>query len=599
MKQIKYIGQKFLFLTGFITLLFFGFLFFVGNVNAAENEKISGAYNNNNNNTFEGTITSGTNQILYCHAHFGNNLQSANLYWGTQQMTSLYQHPDNSYFLNAAFVLVNPNVGTYFVNSTSNGLNGVVCIVKENIDQENPFATSTTWADNQCNNRYATPTKEDNIIFAHTVGNNNTVNWDNFQKVYTNTPTNLYFSLSDKVATSTNQILFSSPECVYYWFIELNYFANPFLDNYIYITDFGSTDVINILNSPVNFKYIYDICDTFTQDNEYIIAYEVGGTEISRQQISSSQCSTEYFNQATYYATSLATSTGTSTLKIYTKPYELNAPILEDDLSILTEIASSQEFTSIVDTTAKAPFVSPRFNPYILPVGNGATTTSVHLIYDYCDSTFKDNVDKICLNNDLDSCVVPTACYGGVDVSLPVGAIGSSIVRYPVIIDDSLEWLFTGDVFTISFSASGYVDSPDECDSEASWFSESFCEFKRDFLTPTFSNLVDTIAIMFPFNIIKNIDTAFKNSENAPLPSQLAFLPFPDSQGNIYVEIPDRFSGGTDIEMCIFGKCVFEKTTGLKDFFTGLRWLSYYGFYLIFIFALYKFAKNLYKEIVE
>jgi hypothetical protein len=557
------------------------------------------------NPNFQGTITSGTDQVLFCFYRQSRNNDNAPYIAFNGDNLTTYKTLDYDAGKYRFAYLVNPDVGTYSITNPSGGyISAVRCVVKENVSQSQPVNYATDWIASSNSSYGYTMASSSTSILLNYGGYNNTGNtFDNLDffdggSAVGQGTTHYVASWGTDNATSTFWISPLSNTEKVFTITEVNKaLPEPVSSDYVYITDFnsGGSDPINILNQPVNFDYIYDFCDSYDFNNDYVAVYEVNGVEISREQISSSDCST-FQTGLVYDAVSLATSTGTSTLSIYSMAYTLNEPIIDEPLENLTLVASSQEFYSIVDTTARDPYVSPRFSPYNIQV-NSATST-INFIYDYCRASYKDDVEKICLEDEGSTCFEPVLCYGSASVDIPSGNVGSQITRNFGLLDSADELLFVGESFAINF-ISPRIDTPNVCASSTTWYSEQFCNLSEDFMKPFFYSLGDGLTLFFPFSFIKDISTAWDKSETASLPNDLTFLPFPNADGNLILTLPDRYSGGSAVGLCVFGNCIFEKTTALTSFFQGMRGLSFYLIWAIFIFAIYKFAQHLYKDLTN
>lgn len=375
-------------------------------------------------------------------------------------------------------------------------------------------------------------------------------------------------------------------------------FATPANSNYVYITDFnqGGDNPINILGRPVYFDFIYNYCDTFDSNNDYIAVYKIGDVEISRQLTSSSQCS-NFMTGDIYSAVSTATSTGTSTIEIYSAPYVLGVSILETPLEDLTFEATSQEFSSIVgEPSSYNAFINPRRE--IVPV-TSATTTPFYYSGNYCNQDYSDSVSKICIDSlgvcsSISSCSIPIDSF----IDIPMGIAGQSINSNFTLKDSTDNILFTSSNFLIRFSNSGAVDTVSPCDTSQTWYSEAFCNLSENTIKPMALGFVNELTNIFPFVFFKGVYQSWQDSATASLPSSFSFLPWPDNQGNMYLSIPDRFSGGSNVRMCIFGSCIFNQPA-LTPWFLGIRGLTTYGWYGLLIYSVYFLSSKIYKEIRE
>lgn len=115
------------------------------------------------------------------------------------------------------------------------------------------------------------------------------------------------------------------------------------------------------------------------------------------------------------------------------------------------------------------------------------------------------------------------------------------------------------------------------------------------------SGLIWLIGKLFPFSVAADFYNSWQASETTALPAELDWLNIVDSTGNLHLAFPAQWVGGsTSTDYVIFGPDVFTPSgSRLADFFAGIKVLSKYLMWAGFIFALWRFAHDLYEDLKE
>lgn len=139
---MKNVGHKFIFSLAFIFCLVYGVLFFSQHASASAGEHFSWydsswGYDSPN---FQGTISAGSNQTLFCYWRQSRNGDTVStLYWNGDALTNYKVISFDSGKLYAGY-LNNPDVGAFNITQSGQYVSAVMCSVQENIVQEQPVA---------------------------------------------------------------------------------------------------------------------------------------------------------------------------------------------------------------------------------------------------------------------------------------------------------------------------------------------------------------------------------------------------------------------------------------------------------------------------
>ncbi len=130
------------------------------------------------------------------------------------------------------------------------------------------------------------------------------------------------------------------------------------------------------------------------------------------------------------------------------------------------------------------------------------------------------------------------------------------------------------------------------------WVFENLMSFFQSIIRLIFSPLQQ----VFPFNfVIVFYDAWQEASISSTLPSQLAYFnSIVDSQGNMYLIIPEEWSGDdTQKQIAIWGNDIFKRNEASINFFNFIRAISTYFLWFLFFMSIVVMINHVYKKIVE
>jgi len=111
--------------------------------------------------------------------------------------------------------------------------------------------------------------------------------------------------------------------------------------------------------------------------------------------------------------------------------------------------------------------------------------------------------------------------------------------------------------------------------------------------------LGDIMKNLFPFSLVVSFSDCWQSSASSTLPVELSFLDITDEAGDAYITIPAEWTGtASSSQVAVWGTSVFTPPgSALASFFAGIRTLSKYLMWALFIFGIYKLGKKAYEEI--
>lgn len=138
------------------------------------------------------------------------------------------------------------------------------------------------------------------------------------------------------------------------------------------------------------------------------------------------------------------------------------------------------------------------------------------------------------------------------------------------------------------------------------WQEQLVCHTKKAILSLAglFNNLlinatevnISLMTMVFPFNLASHFQTSWSDSLPT-LPADLDY--FNIIEGDLYLTIPSEWSGAPQDEAyVVFGEGIFlDDNTAVSNFFTGIRYLSTYVMWGLFIFGILRFGKRVYTDL--
>lgn len=568
------------------------------------------------NPNFSGTITSGTNQVLICSwVNRDNSANGTVLAWHGVPLTVSYTGDVGGYGNSHVGYLVAPDVGTYNITNTGTGyISGVNCYVLEGINQTTPINNNSehTSFSGSLSQSYASSTSGAYLVSSFGLSSITMPTLISGSSADTNSGIrnySLYYGINSTIYTVTGASAGA------FIITELNYdVAPPTTNDYFYFWSLdgsgssSSTPIYNIYHqngggiSSLLGDYVYNFCDSYSSSNYYTMAYVVNGVEISRQLMSDPACSDIFDNQH-FYTIPLASSTGTSTLAIYSIPKFGYADIDETQfvpLSSFTPVVSSNVFYSNI---ASSDSVDSAFAIYqglsIIPLVLGATSTPIRVGYNYCSSSYKIDVTKICAIDGI-TCYTPVSCAGEGTLIYPTGVLGGTITSNFLLENASSTILYTGKQFSLSWSGSGGASArlgSNVC-TDAEWADTGtdflgysgvrfgcivkgslfgFFNLLLDYFNQAMNQVLALVSNLFPFNVPIRVKQAWDSSAFTALPTDLTYMDVVDSSGNLSFTVPAGMTGtGTSSTSIIFGLSAWSSAPAMSNFFGAIRFLSSY-----------------------
>ena len=397
-----------------------------------------------------------------------------------------------------------------------------------------------------------------------------------------------------------------------------------------YIMYYGIDPAYSIVGQPQNLQVVYNICDEWSDNSNFYIQLRATSTEsnlANPQKLWNCSGSTNYTQTAS-----------TTELSEYAHF------IIYDNATPTTTITTSEQFLYSTYTPLAEEnnwIISNLENPTYINIDNMPTTTarvSYRIFYDNIAST------SICMINKegnlkTDYCAnTITEGLNWVNIDIPSQTFENTILSSFGLYDgnslllesDPIMLTFysetnSAEKWNSQFSATGTIaflglNSRDLACSEESWtststylginFTKSLCEIKKFALDIAFisgitaqkaiTNIGDTLGNTFPFGIYKNILDSWNESENQPIPEDLAWLIPINTNGDITLNLPPNLTNGTSTEIIIFGKTIFEQEgTPADQMFKNIRALSTYLLWAGFLIGLSYLATDVYIEIKQ
>ncbi len=544
-----------------------------------------------------GTVQNLQNQILICSVNDLNE-PVASVKWNNINLINLNLPLDIGGRNPSIWYLINPSIGTYSLNFPSSTAPSASCVIYTDVNQDNPFSFISSLQTNNINTYTSSQSVGSKVAVLysqiHSVNNQNFpidsfINFTHLNESLANTvtyPDNGRFVGQQIGITNANkQISNNFDNISSYYYLEFNSATTPPLSppqgSYVYITNFHKTDLGNsepviysTLGTYKDFSYIFNFCNNYNIDNEYVMVYGVGGVEVSRQQISSESCSSEYFASSLYHSISMATSTGSSTLAIMSMPYQLNKDIMDEPLDNLSLVAFSQEFQS-VSYQSSAGFIWLRPTYSINSIDTVATSTKINFSYNFSHNDSVASTSKVCID-ELGSCYNLSNLSGEAYILIDNDNVMGSLDVHLTAQDIDSKILYTSDPFNIYRAGvvpktvlENYLGKSayDLACNESDWANNSnnlfigWCDVRYFFWSMTgtgvegVSSLANgTIGILknvFPFSLPIKISESWNNSANAVLPAELSLLNQADKDGNILIQMPANLFGATSTRVLV------------------------------------------------
>lgn len=626
-----------------VVLLFCFSLLFGSLVKAANNETISGYTNDNQDHDYPGVISAGTNQVLICYGHSYQPVSSygiLSLAWHGVAMTQITYGDGNGHWVIS--YLKNPDVGAYNITSSNSArLNAITCIVKENIDLTASPITAFSGFQNEAYQYNMTNIGSDVIAFTTgvtTYSNYSTSGsgWTKINSGWVGSSANsLNYGGSYKTVTTAYDKVVYVPTGFSTNYIELKTILAPPISPTNYVFYVGDNPLYSSFPSiALDKPFMYNICDGFDTNNEYIISYGVGGVEVGRQQLSSSSCTGGGGFDTVFYfdsANITATSTGSSTMAIFSMPYILNQPILDEPLENLTMVAFSNEFVSYISAPDTGfIWLHPRYS--INAVDETATTTKIYYTYNYGHSSVVASTTKVCINQ-LNTCDYVTESSNGnglFDTYLVVlnELVTGSMTVNLTFQDASSTVLYTSEDFTIyksvllpestvlslfGQSASQMACTDEEwaeAETSTSWFNFtklkcntgvtffSFINTLNNAFGNIFKSLGNKLLLLFPLDIPTKMLESWNASASVSLNNDLKFLDVTETDGTIKGYIPSQWmSTTTDFEPVIFGQVTMSQGSSLMSgIFDKFKAFTIFFQYALLALGLIAWGKQVYKD---
>jgi hypothetical protein len=551
------------------------------------------------NPNFQGTITSGTDQVLFCFYRQSRNNDNAPYIAFNGDNLTTYKTLDYDAGKYRFAYLVNPDVGTYSITNPSGGyISAVRCVVKENVSQSQPVNYATDWIASSNSSYGYTMASSSTSILLNYGGYNNTGNtFDNLD----------FFDGGSAVGQGTTHYVAS-------WGTDnatSTFWISP-LSNTEKL--FTITEVNKALPEPANSiewlsdkSYLYaDVNSNFSEAVSY---------DFSEDFYAGGLYSVELYCDGHLFTKELDGETDGKGVVIFDVGTGAD-PVSCDDAYFYiydsvseTTLAESDNFSMYLLDVQNLGDTFIILNNSLLLTINPETTPTTTLFFSYnIDENFLASStvanSKICLTNTDYGNIIPSAVcqdltnmYGGGGLAFPSFSDKTTTFKFDLVSEDNLV-LYSSVEFTVSFLG-GLYTPVDECAEDMGFLGESVCNLKVKYLNPTISFFINALTKIFPFNIFAGVNTAWKNSANQTLPTAFDFLPFPNNDGNMMLSIPDKYSAEIDKQVCIFGSCAFKQNEQMIALFNGMRGLSTYAFWFGFIMGLIVFAKRLWAEINE
>jgi len=112
----------------------------------------------------------------------------------------------------------------------------------------------------------------------------------------------------------------------------------------------------------------------------------------------------------------------------------------------------------------------------------------------------------------------------------------------------------------------------------------------------TYSKLA--LGVVFPFNIPIQFYSSWQDSgQSGVYPNALSYFDIVDNNGDIKIDLPAEMNGtGASQSVIVFGSSIFTNVPALSAFFAGIKALSTYLLWALFIFYIYSLADSIYQE---
>lgn len=152
-----------------------------------------------------------------------------------------------------------------------------------------------------------------------------------------------------------------------------------------------------------------------------------------------------------------------------------------------------------------------------------------------------------------------------------------------------------GNVFDFGTSGVFPASSTGYANTQLSKYFDASSTEKSDILSRMLDDSISPLKYIFPFGQGLLIYEQWRNSEGQSLPDNINFLDMIDSEGNMYIPVPN-FSGSTT-QFKIWSQDFFTENEAMAAFFVRTRAMSTKLFYIIFILALIYGSYTIYQEV--
>jgi len=372
-----------------------------------------------------------------------------------------------------------------------------------------------------------------------------------------------------------------------------------------YILYYGENPLYLDIDKHYTAPIVYDVCDTFQPGHSYGIRLVDDNNDAVGVRRELTECSGSieydiYSGIADYSATAKFVLSDMAEDDYYTENWLLESN--EFLYAVYTLVPEKSDY--LISNISQPIYIdTTRAGTTTIPVGFRVCDEAdwaqgtIQLIDDFTDTSFGGESANTMEYLNL-------SCLGQqqYEIAWTAGYNGSASVHFEYM---NPTRLFRTQSFMIIMYSNKPIDVANSefqsmCTYDGDFFSDGLCYLGNAIVQPMLVNSYNFLVKLFPFNIAQKFYDSFVDSNESDIDDDYAFLfATLDNSGDLYINLPDKFSGGTDEKLLVFGNTVFLTNSDMASFFGFMRKLSALLLWALFMFTMYKKGNVLVRLIKE
>lgn len=341
-----------------------------------------------------------------------------------------------------------------------------------------------------------------------------------------------------------------------------------------YVMYYGNNPVYTPTNSYFSLPVVYNVCDSWSTTTDFYLYLrdDDDNVEYAAAKLLESCSGTVVFDSFS------GNTDYTNTLH-----FAINSLVYSNEFI-------NAVYTPLMDSSSYIHYYYP--NGLYIDTGGGSGTTTVNFAYDVCADVNWASSTIYLVNEDSGNTGIsftPTSCTAAASMYFPYSQ--DLQLTFPASLSyqrSGVEYL-SSSVFNVVFysNTANVVWGDPETATSTSWFAKFTNEWYVKFLN------------VFPFNIPFLIRSAWLESSNTPLDSDLSFLVVADETGSVGSTFPKEWAlSENDLNITLFSESMISQgSSTASDFFDKFRnftkWLQIFGYVFGVLALAYKLVNDM------